>query len=428
MKDRHVIHHFPLPYLGHRIIKTAVAVFCCLLIHMLLDYGGMALQSAIAAIVCMRPYIEDTKKYAFDRVAGTVIGGAWGVIFLFLTDLVPALSSYMILVYFLMALEVLIVIYSTVVLKLQDAAGLSAIVFLCVVIGYPRVETPMLLAGSRILDTLIGIVVAIVVNVVKFPRKKRKNCLFFVQMKDLVPNRYGQMSSGVLISLNRLFSDGAQICLVSPWAPAFVLTQVERLETDVPAIVMDGAALYDFRERNYLEILEMDKEDAAWLCRTLKEMDLGYCVYAVRDRTTLIYRQGNLNEAEKKEYDIMKRSHLRNYVNGFYTTDDKITFVRLIDTDERINQLEKQLQAVLPEGRFRIVKREQPGFPNYSGLYFYAADATVEHMKAIMLTHYNRGCERVDVLPARGHYDVERDAIHLLHRVHSIYAPLGLMK
>ena len=74
MKEKKVVHHFPLPYLGHRIMKTSLAVFLCLAIHGILGFEGMAIESAIAAIVCMQPQIEDTKKYALDRIVGTVLG------------------------------------------------------------------------------------------------------------------------------------------------------------------------------------------------------------------------------------------------------------------------------------------------------------------------------------------------------------------
>jgi hypothetical protein len=393
---------------------------------MLLGYDGMSLQSAIAAIVCMQPYIDDTKKFALDRVIGTIIGAVWGIAFLFFFSLFPALPNHMLLVYALMALGVLVTIYSTVVFKLTDTAGLSAIVFMCIVISYPEVEAPVQMAGARILDTVIGIAVAILVNVVKLPRKKQENILFFVELQDLVPDRNARMSSRIMIALNHLYQDGAKICLVSKWAPAVVMSQTEMLQPPVPSIVMDGVALYDFEEKKYLDIIDMNKDDAAFLCHTLKEMHLGYNVYAVRDRTTLIYRQGALNEAEAKEYEIMKRSTLRNYVDGFYTEEDRIAFIRTIDTEEKIDRLEEKLHNILPEGHYRMQRRIQPGFPGYSGLYLCAGEATVEHMKHRMMATYlpDSGLKRIDILSVGKHYDIERDAMHLLHRVRALYEPV----
>ena len=50
-----MLHRRYLPPLGNRIIKTAVAVYICLLLHALSGYRSNVSQSAIAAIVCIQP-------------------------------------------------------------------------------------------------------------------------------------------------------------------------------------------------------------------------------------------------------------------------------------------------------------------------------------------------------------------------------------
>ena len=51
-----------LPVLGWRIVKTAVAVFICLIIYLILGYSGadMPTEAAITAILCMQPYLRDS--------------------------------------------------------------------------------------------------------------------------------------------------------------------------------------------------------------------------------------------------------------------------------------------------------------------------------------------------------------------------------
>lgn len=79
---------FYLPPIGQRLIKTAVAVFLCLVIYILRGYQGMVVQSAIAAIICMQPYADSSKRVAVNRVISTVMGGLWGLLFLN-TGIVP---------------------------------------------------------------------------------------------------------------------------------------------------------------------------------------------------------------------------------------------------------------------------------------------------------------------------------------------------
>ena len=84
-----------LPPLGQRIIKTAVAVFLCLLYYWLRGYRGqdMPTEAGITAIICMQPYVRDSRDYAFTRFAGTLIGAAWGLLFVLIVLLFPGLGS-----------------------------------------------------------------------------------------------------------------------------------------------------------------------------------------------------------------------------------------------------------------------------------------------------------------------------------------------
>ena len=87
--------HFYLPPLGQRIVKTAVAVFLCLVFYRLRGYRGetMSAEAAITAIICMQPYVEDTKEYSLNRLAGTLIGAMWGFLFLLIMPIFPALGQ-----------------------------------------------------------------------------------------------------------------------------------------------------------------------------------------------------------------------------------------------------------------------------------------------------------------------------------------------
>ena len=66
----------PLPHVGQRIVKTAIAVFICLMIYYLRGYTGQSMptESMITAIICMQPYVRDSRAYAWNRLTGTLVG------------------------------------------------------------------------------------------------------------------------------------------------------------------------------------------------------------------------------------------------------------------------------------------------------------------------------------------------------------------
>ena len=418
-----------LPPLGHRILKTAAAVFICLVLHILSGYRGSVSTAAISAIICMQPYATDSRTFAIERIMGTLHGSLWGFAYLLLMPpLLPVTAWKMLLAYAVMGLFVLLSMYAAVVMKRASTAALVAIVFLGMVIDYPFVETDAGDALITLIDTLIGVLVAVFVNIYHLPRRKCPEKLFFVRTMDLVPDRYSQLPSSVHITLDLLYNDGAKICLVSRWAPAFIISQMGLLNVNVPLIVMDGAAIYDIRENKYLEVVEIPHPNAARLGEIIRGFGSFCSYYTVRERSLCIYRDGPISEAEREEYRKMKRSPYRNYMEGSYSDADRIAFMRVIDTPERIRELAYLIQSVLPPGMFRMEQRQEAQFPDYSGLYFYDPHANVserkEHVRRLMEEQSGQPLQPVDILPKVSSYSPEHYALLLLSRLKAQYEPV----
>ena len=98
---RNLIEKYQIPPLGGRIMKTALAVFICLMIYFLRGYRGkeMPTEAAITAIICMQPFLSGTREFALNRMAGSVIGVVWALIFIALLYLIPGLSLHPFLLY-----------------------------------------------------------------------------------------------------------------------------------------------------------------------------------------------------------------------------------------------------------------------------------------------------------------------------------------
>ena len=56
------MHDHALPHVGLRMVKSAAAVLICLLVSMLVNREDMRIYSSIAALLCVQPYVEDTKR------------------------------------------------------------------------------------------------------------------------------------------------------------------------------------------------------------------------------------------------------------------------------------------------------------------------------------------------------------------------------
>ena len=419
-----------LPHVGQRITKTTIAVFICLIIYYLRGYSGqsMSTEAAITAIICMQPYVKDTRDYAWNRVSGTLIGAFWGLLFLLILLLLPILGSNALILYSMMAAGVLVTLYSTVLIRKPDTASLAAIVFLCIVIAFPDIEQPLRQAMSRINDVFIGTTVAIGVNVAHLPRKKKENQIFFVRTKDLVPDRFTPMHSAALFRLNNLYDIGARICLMSEHAPAFFALQMSATRMNVPLIVMDGAAIYDINENEYLSAETITAEDSAHLRERMDALKLSYFTYTVHNNKTCIFHRGVLNEIEKPVYDRMRRSPYRNYLEGEIYDPNEIVYFKILAQDTEMAEIEYSLHKAMQKGKLRTVIRPQAGSPGVSGLYIYAHTATMEQAEKRlmqMLKEKEPDLEMVE-LRLRNGYQTDRDAMVLLTELGNRYAPVSI--
>lgn len=136
-----------VPPIGMRMIKTAAAVLICLLVSMAVDREDMRIYSSIAALLCVQPYAEDTKRMAIQRIVGTAIGSVFGIATLLLEmalDIQGTLVGYIVI-----AAVTVPNLWIAVVLKSSNAAALSGIVFLSITVTHVTDASPWIFAWYR---------------------------------------------------------------------------------------------------------------------------------------------------------------------------------------------------------------------------------------------------------------------------------------
>lgn len=126
----------------------------------------------IAAVLCMQKSAEKTFTTSFNRIMGTAVGGVFGVVVLFLeTEL--HVQRVMPVYYLIVSLMLIPVIMSTIAIKKPSVAGFACVVFLSTTIYHVGDASPYTYALNRMLDTALGIVVALVVNLAMPGRRSR---------------------------------------------------------------------------------------------------------------------------------------------------------------------------------------------------------------------------------------------------------------
>ena len=250
---------FPLP--GQRIWRSMVAVWLCYALYFLRGRHGMPFYSVIAALQCLQPYNKEMGKVAQKRVLGTVVGALWGLVVLLLElellyEGVPDVLPH----YILLGLFVGVVLYSTVLLGIKESAYFSAVVFLSVAMNHIGDANPYLFAFNRLLDTVLGVLIAELVNRLHLPRLRVTATLFVSGVGDTILGSDRKLSPYSKVELNRLIEDGAKFTVSTGETQATVRELLEGVNLRLPIIAMNGAALYDLNTMEYLRTVPMSPE------------------------------------------------------------------------------------------------------------------------------------------------------------------------
>lgn len=155
---------------GGRTLKIVVAVFLCLLTG-IVRKSYTAFYAAIAAVLCVQRTSEDSFREAFNREVATVIGGICGMLVLVFERNIFCVP-YEVLRCLLLSVLLIPIINFSVLIKQEKGTFLMCVVFLCITVTHGNDGNPLTFGIARIIDTTVGIVIALVINQFSFCRSK----------------------------------------------------------------------------------------------------------------------------------------------------------------------------------------------------------------------------------------------------------------
>ena len=371
-------HH--LPRVGLRMIKTSLAVCICFLIYFLRGEEGAPVFSTIAAIICMQPQVENSRQAAFNRIVGTLVGAVFAILIVYLVREIP--WYYRIFRYVVISLTIIPVMYVTVLLKKTGATALAGIVLLSTCLSNAG-QPPIVDAMNRSVETIIGILVSLVVNGLHLPRRYSDDCLFVTGFDGALYDEKEGITPYVLFELNQLIHDGMPFTIATERTPASLVSDLKDVELQLPVIAMDGAVLYDVKDKRYRATNGLDRELADAICAHADKKGYHYFRNVVWENVLLIYYndfKDFKNEAEKQTYLSNRRSPYRNYVNGEVPENGIIVYILLVLKDAEADTLEAELQEMDTNQELLFLRDKSETPEEYCHLKIYHKNATKEYM------------------------------------------------
>ena len=367
--------------IGRRNIKTAIAVFFALLVYFLIFTGSylhtkdveqsvkIATKSYTPFFACLAAAysVSTDKKASFAqaklRVIASIIGGLFGVFVVFVYTVlfkqdwgfthINSLGNIVNLeienfdfvkdgIFSFGIPLVLIAFSTTMVIWLcnvfrQRSACFVAVLTLTAVMSSFGTD-PIVYGFNRIFSTMIGILIALGVNLFRLPRKTNKDYMFVVGLDGIILDD-NEIDGYEAYKLNNLTYLGADLTYLTTRTPSTLYSVMTNVYIEKPFLCMSGAALYDPNSKKYLYVENLPVDISVRLYRLFKENDINPFINIISDDVLYIYNEKPLNEGELIYVKNRKNNSYACYINDTYPHTKDVCYFVVVDKTEKIKEL-----------------------------------------------------------------------------------------
>lgn len=232
--------------IGMRTIKTALAVTIAISISYLLNLNS-PFFAAIAAIITLQGNIVDSFRMGRDRILGTIIGAVIG-----LASSYVALGNPIVI-----GLGIIVLIYISNLIHFNKTITISSVVFISIMLN-PNGGSILLYSLFRVLDTFVGISVAVIVNLIISPPFSRD--IVTGTCKEIVEKCHIAMKLMVLKENMPLEEIGDELAILEREYPTYKREEESHLVKEGKVDLHEARKLINKLYHNIYLLDEMGKE------------------------------------------------------------------------------------------------------------------------------------------------------------------------
>lgn len=375
--------------IGLRTIKTCIAVWICAMTIIVIwliaksvapNYEGTGWTwtmvnnriynpffAGLATVYSLQQNKKKSLTQARNRGLASIIGGLYGILVVLLFSvtidkIIPSSeksslweysfwdeSSYKMILnytikYILFAILAIGLIQFTVIIHQPDLTFISMLTYIAVVVSGQN----WVYGIVRILSTLWGVVVALVVNFFFIPRYKNKKKLFVVGLDGFTYNDGAKLPGFETYKLNQLISFGAYVVFYTSRTTGSFAKLSPSLENNAPVMVMNGSGIYDYHLEKYLYNTNIDVELKLKLIEVFDKYKVNHFENVIKNDILFIYSPlGELNEGEEIYAKMRKNAAYTNYVYGNTKREKEATYMVLVNENFILKQIMNEIKDTM---------------------------------------------------------------------------------
>lgn len=143
--------------------------------------------------------------------------------------------------------------------------------------------------------------------------------------------------------INAAIARGDGFAVATARTPATVEKILEPIHGALPAIVMNGAGIYDFSRQEYVKLCPLGSSTETAVRNVLDTLGMGGFLYTVKGNHLYVYYDQLENLSQQMFYDMRKDKPLKTFVQGRPESDVTPVFFCIIDSGKRTEVLAKAL-------------------------------------------------------------------------------------
>lgn len=169
-------------HVGMRNVKTAIAATLCAILYAFFERNPTF--ACIGAIFGMGSDFKDSKRSGGNRLFGTIVGGVigMGLFFIYIQFYPIPTSRFRFMLFLLLFIGIILLVLVCQLLVIPGAIQPAGVV-LCIILFTTPIDAYISYPLNRILDTAIGVLIGIGVNVLISRERVAKVKKFFKRKK-----------------------------------------------------------------------------------------------------------------------------------------------------------------------------------------------------------------------------------------------------
>lgn len=401
---------------GLRTIKTAVTIFLCLAVFMILKsfelipgveegFSTNWFNPFFAALAgCYS--LGDSKKVSIsqakNRCIASLIGGIVGILLIFLYNLTglswPSLASIdllsynFLLPYLLVAICSMFVVTIGLLLKQQKVIFVSLLTFLSVTINPGTIvdNWEFQFGINRILSTVVGVLLALLVNFIHLPHfYKNKNLMFVINIDEILKSDDDSFKGFIKYKLNHFLEQGIEYTFYTTRTPSTYMNLIKDYDLKNDIISMNGACTFSSNNLNYSNEIYLKNSTIEELNTVFEKLNITPFINTIKDDVQYIYSEQINNKAEETYEKLKKNAPYVNYVKC-QILNDHIMYYLLLEKEEVIDELINYLKETKVYDEIEFTTYEFLNYQTSEKLKYikiFSKDINnLEHLK----THYDK--------------------------------------